>query len=95
MAFSPDFRTLTSAGADHTVRLWSVVTRRQLPVLAGHTDYANDVAATGPGRRPRCTWCRRPLPAGRSRVHRMALPRRVVLDEFLGTAQQGLSYGLR
>ncbi|WP_280897215.1 MULTISPECIES: hypothetical protein [unclassified Streptomyces] len=47
MAFSPDFRTLTSAGADHTVRLWSVVTRRQLPVLAGHTDYANDVAATG------------------------------------------------
>src|SRR5262249_62137914 len=39
VAFSPDGKTLASAGRDRTVRLWNVATPRQIgSPLTGHTD---------------------------------------------------------
>ena len=38
LAFSPDGKTLASAGADKVVRLWEVGTWKPKGVLKGHTD---------------------------------------------------------
>ncbi|WP_461079426.1 WD40 repeat domain-containing protein [Streptomyces deserti] len=42
VACAPDGRTLASAGADRTIRLWDVARRAPLATLTGHEDYAND-----------------------------------------------------
>ena len=51
VAFSPDGRTLASASADNTIRLWDVRTRRQLgQPLTGHTAAVSNVAFSPDGR---------------------------------------------
>jgi hypothetical protein len=50
VAFSPDGRTVASAGADWTVRIWEVVTGRELRTLRGHEARAMSVAYSPDGR---------------------------------------------
>ena len=44
IVFWPDGKTLASAGADQTVRLWDVASRRLLRTLRGHTDEVYSLA---------------------------------------------------
>jgi WD40 repeat protein/transcriptional regulator with XRE-family HTH domain len=48
-AFSPDGGLLATASADHTVRLWDVVQRRQVGSFTGHTDSVVGVAFSPDG----------------------------------------------
>jgi WD40 repeat protein len=51
VAYSPDGRTLASASADHTIRLWSVASMTELgKPLTGHTDTVFSVAFSPDGR---------------------------------------------
>ncbi|NBM17118.1 WD40 repeat domain-containing protein, partial [Streptomyces sp. GC420] len=50
LAYAPDGRTLVSAGADGTVRLWDPVRARPLSVLKGHTDEVLGAAFAPDGR---------------------------------------------
>jgi WD40 repeat protein len=51
VAFSPDSRTLATASADNTVRLWDVASGRHRATLKGHTDYVCAVAFHPDGKR--------------------------------------------
>ncbi|MFE9141857.1 WD40 repeat domain-containing protein [Streptomyces tubercidicus] len=50
VAFSPDGRTVASGGADHTVRLWDVASRKPLAVLRGHQETVDSVRFSSDGR---------------------------------------------
>ena len=50
VAFSPDGKTLASAGADKVVRLWEVGTWKPKGVLKGHTDCVCAVAMNADGK---------------------------------------------
>jgi len=51
VAFSPDGKTLASAGSDAKVKLWDVASGKELTTLLGHTERINGVAFSADGKR--------------------------------------------
>ncbi|WP_329123740.1 eIF2A-related protein [Streptomyces sp. NBC_01353] len=49
VAYSPDRRTLVTAGADKTIRLWNTATGKTRTTLKGHSDGVNAVAFSPDG----------------------------------------------
>ena len=50
MAFSPDGKTLASAGDDRTVRLWDAATGEPRATLKGHEGWVSAVAFSPDGK---------------------------------------------
>src|SRR5262249_19748803 len=48
--FSPDGKTLVSAGWDKTIRLWDLHGRKHRATLEGHTEFVRDLAFTADGK---------------------------------------------
>ena len=51
VAFSPDGRTVASAGQDQAVKLWEVATGREIRTLLGHSAEVDGVVFSPDGRR--------------------------------------------
>jgi WD40 repeat protein len=51
VAFSPDSRTIATAGSDATVKLWDVQTGELIRTLHGHSRWVESVAFSPDGRR--------------------------------------------
>jgi WD40 repeat protein len=49
MAFSPDGKVLATGEKDGRVRLWNVITGKELLTLTGHSNWVNSVAWSGDG----------------------------------------------
>jgi WD40 repeat protein len=49
-AFSPDGRTIVTASADHTTRLWDAATGKATAVLRGHEDFVTFAAFSPDGK---------------------------------------------
>ena len=49
LCWSPNGKSLATAGADHTIKLWDLSTRRELATLSGHTDAVRCVAFSPDG----------------------------------------------
>jgi WD40 repeat protein len=49
VAFSPDGKTLASAGGDETIKLWDVTTGKVLQTLTGHSGYVLSVVYSPDG----------------------------------------------
>jgi hypothetical protein len=50
VAFSPDDKTIASASADTTVKLWNAATGKEITALKGHSNSVNDVAFSPDGK---------------------------------------------
>ena len=50
VAFSPDGKTIASASADKTVKLWNAVTGKEITTLKGHSNYVRSVAFSPDGK---------------------------------------------
>ncbi|MEH2299314.1 MAG: caspase family protein, partial [Nostoc sp.] len=50
VAFSPDGKTIASANADKTVKLWNAATGKEITTLRGHSDTVNSVAFSPDGK---------------------------------------------
>ncbi|MBD2415699.1 WD40 repeat domain-containing protein, partial [Nostoc calcicola FACHB-3891] len=49
-AFSPDGKTIASAGADNTVKLWNAATGKEIITLNGHSNWVYSVAFSPDGK---------------------------------------------
>lgn len=54
LAFSPDGKTLVTAGDDRSIRFWDTQTSRHTQTLTGHTDYVCRVAFSPDGKTLLC-----------------------------------------
>ena len=50
-AYSPDGKSVASAGTDRTIRVWEASNRRDVAVLHGHTGFVSDLAFAADGLR--------------------------------------------
>ncbi|MBD2415501.1 caspase family protein, partial [Nostoc calcicola FACHB-3891] len=50
VAFSPDGKTIASASADNTVKLWNAATGKEIITLKGHSNYVYSVAFSPDGK---------------------------------------------
>jgi WD40 repeat protein len=50
VAFSPDGKTLASAGSDKSIKLWNLQTRKASATLSGHSDWVLSVAFSPDGK---------------------------------------------
>jgi WD40 repeat protein len=49
VAFSPDGKTIASAGKDNSVKLWDAATGKEITTLNGHSEWVNSVAFSPDG----------------------------------------------